>query len=336
MKLRILAAGPGVTLQDEGRRGFLRYGVTPAGPMDADAFLAATRCAGTEAAIEVSLGGVELAVEEGEIGVAVCGGNFDVRLDGRPLPSACALTLAPGARLSLRAGPSGAWAYVAPFGRFDLPKVLGSLSTHTRSGLGGLGGRGLAAGDALKILDDRAGPKQPMVLSAPWFGMISRPFRVLLGPQQDHFASETIAEFLASSWRLSARSDRMAYRLEGPPLAHRCGHDIVSDGLAMGAIQIPGDGAPLVLMADRQPTGGYPKIAHVIGADLPALAQKRPGEEIRFKEASLEEAVEARRARARALAESVRLEPITPELTSELLLARNLVGGVVGDFTLPE
>ena len=128
----------------------------------------------------------------------------------------------------------------------------------------------------------------------------------------------------------------MAYRLEGPALAHRSGHDIVSDGLAMGAIQIPGDGAPLVLMADRQPTGGYPKIAHVIGADLPALAQKRPGEEIRFAQASLEEAVEVRRAKSRALAEGVRLEPITPELTSELLLARNLVGGVVGDFTLPE
>ena len=128
----------------------------------------------------------------------------------------------------------------------------------------------------------------------------------------------------------------MAYRLEGPPLAHRFGHDIVSDGLAMGAIQIPGDGAPLVLMADRQPTGGYPKIAHVIGADLPALAQKRPGEDIRFTQASLEEAVAARRARARALAESVRLEAITPELTSELLLERNLVGGVVGDFTLLE
>ena len=336
MRLRILSAGPGVTLQDEGRRGFLRYGVTPAGPMDADAFLAATGAAGTEAAIEVSLGGVELAAEEGEIGLAICGGNFDVRLDGRPLPAACALTLAPGARLSLRAGPSGAWAYVAPFGRFDLPKVLGSLATHTRSGLGGLEGRGLAAGDALNILDARAGPKAPMALNAPWLGAVSHSFRILLGPQQNHFASETIATFLTSSWRLSARSDRMAYRLDGPPLAHRFGHDIVSDGLAMGAIQIPGDGAPLVLMADRQPTGGYPKIAHVIGADLPALAQKRPGEDIRFTQASLEEAVAARRARARALAESVRLEAITPELTSELLLERNLVGGVVGDFTLLE
>jgi len=129
----------------------------------------------------------------------------------------------------------------------------------------------------------------------------------------------------------------MAYRLVGQMLAHRAGHDIVSDGLTMGAIQVPGDGAPLVLMADRQPTGGYPKIAHVIGADLPALAQKRPGEDIRFAAASLEEGVAARRARARALAEPLRLEAVTPELSSELLLERNLVGGVVGDFDhLPE
>ena len=328
-RLRILSAGPGVTLQDEGRRGFLRYGVTPAGPMDADAFLAATRAAGAGAAIEVSLGGVEIAAEEAEVGVAICAGNFEVRLDGRRLPGACALTLAPGARLALRAGPSGAWAYVAPFGRFDLAPVLGSLSTHTRSGLGGLKGCGPAAGDALGLVGARPGPKEPMALHAPWLEVASEKLRVLLGPQLDFFERETVALFLSARWRLSARSDRMAYRLEGPKLAHRSGHDIVSDGLAMGAIQVPGDGAPLVLMADRQPTGGYPKIAHVIGADLPALAQKRPGEEICFTAVSLEEAVAARRAKARALAEGVRLEALTPELTSEYLLGRNLVGGVV-------
>lgn len=175
-----------------------------------------------------------------------------------------------------------------------------------------------------------------MALHAPWLGVVPESFRVLLGPQQDLFDEEAVALFLSARWRLSAKSDRMAYRLEGSPLAHRSGHDIVSDGLAMGAIQVPGDGAPLVLMADRQPTGGYPKIAHVIGADLPALAQKRPGEELCFAAVSLEEAIAARRARARALAEGVRLEAIAPELTSELLLARNLVGGVVGAFNPPE
>ncbi len=335
-RLRILSAGPGVTLQDAGRRGFLRFGVTPAGPMDADAFLAATRATGGVAAIEVSLGGLEITTEEDAVGIAICGGNFDVRLDGRPLPFAPALTLAPGARLSLRAGVSGAWAYVAPFGRVDLPKVLGSLATHTRSGLGGLDGRALVAGDALSVLDARPGPKEPMALHAPWLGVAPEKLRVLLGPQQDFFGEETLALFLSARWCLSARSDRMAYRLEGPTLPHCVGHDIVSDGVAMGAIQIPGDGLPLVLMADRQPTGGYPKIAHVIGADLPALAQKRAGEEMCFAAVSLEEAVAARRGRMRALAEGVRLEAITPELTSELLLARNLVGGVVGAFNLPE
>ena len=366
-RLRILSAGPGVTLQDEGRRGFLRFGVTPAGPMDADAFLAATRAAGEGAAIEVSLGGVEIAADEGEIGLAICGGNFDVRLDGGPLPPACALTLAPGSRLALRAGTSGAWAYVAPFGRFDLPQVLGSLATHTRSGLGGLEGRAVVAGDVLRIFSPRPGPKEPMALHAPWLdhaafernrsnaenvidskglqrasrekpvptfsqralSAAAESFRVLLGPQHDFFEVETIALFLTTCWRLSAQSDRMAYRLEGPKLAHLSSHDIISDGLAMGAVQVPGDGAPLVLMADRQPTGGYPKIAHVIGADLPALAQKRPGEALRFAAVSLEDAIAARRARARALAEGVRLEAMSPELTSEYLLEKNLVGGVV-------
>ena len=327
-RLRLRAAGPGVTLQDAGRYGYLRFGVTPAGPMDTESFLAATRVAGALAAIEVSLGGVELTAEDSAIGLAIAGGAFDARLDGRALPCAAALTLQPGASLTLRAGAAGAFAYVAPFGRFDLPLVLGSLATHTRAGLGGLGGRGLVAGDALPIAEARPGPAAPMTICAPWLSRSNEKFRVLLGPQDDYFSREAIETFLAARWRLSARSDRMAYRLEGPPIKAARGHDIVSDGLAFGAIQIPGDGAPLVLMADRQPTGGYPKIAHVIGADLPALAQLRPGAELGFRAVSWEEAVEARALRAKALVEGARLEPLAPELTSEFLLGRNLVGGV--------
>jgi biotin-dependent carboxylase-like uncharacterized protein len=325
--LRIEAAGPGVTVQDAGRRGFLRYGVTPAGPMDADAFAAATMAAVADAAIEVSLGGVSLAAEEGAIGLAIAGGGFDVRLDDRLLPSGCVFTLAPGARLVLRPGVAGAFAYVAPFGRFDLPPVLGSLAIHARSGLGGFAGRGLCAGDALRIAEPRPEPAETLRLCAPWTSAAPARLRVLLGPQDDFFARETIELFLDATWRLSPRSDRMAYRLEGPRLISARCHDIVSDGLAFGAIQVPGEGAPLVLMADRQPTGGYPKIAHVIGADLPALAQKRPGEELRFAAVKWEEAVAARRARAELLAAGVQLEPLAQELTSEFLLSRNLIDG---------
>ncbi|HXY58248.1 MAG TPA: biotin-dependent carboxyltransferase family protein [Methylocystis sp.] len=330
--LRVLSAGPGVTVQDAGRQSYMRFGVTPAGPMDFGAFAAALQAAGEPqgAAVEVSLGGLELAAEHGEIGIAVAGGAFDVRLDGSLLPPSCALTLAPGARLSLRAGPSGAWAYVAPCGRFDLPLVLGSLATHTRARLGGFFGRGLEAGDRLALLGARAGPSAPMAIDAPWLAPPPGKIRVLLGPQADFFAPETIAAFLAAPWRLSPRSDRMAYRLEGPPLAHLSGHDIVSDGLTFGAIQVPGDGAPLVLMADRQPTGGYPKIAHVIGADLGALAQKRAGEVVRFAEASWEEAVTARRWRAELIGRGASLTPLSRrEFSSEFLLSQNLISGAV-------
>jgi allophanate hydrolase subunit 2 len=152
----------------------------------------------------------------------------------------------------------------------------------------------------------------------------------MLGPQQDYFSRETIATLLSARWRLSERSDRMAYRLEGPNLQHLSGHDIVSDGAAFGAIQIPGDGAPLVLMADRQPTGGYPKIATVIGADICALAQARPGDFVEFEAVSWEEAVAARRARALSIDAGVTLEPVLrTEFSPEFLLGRNLVGGVV-------
>jgi len=325
VRLLIEAAGPGVTIQDEGRFGLSRYGVTPAGPMDLGAYRAATRAAGADCAIEVSLGGMTLRAEGATLCVAVAGGDFDIRLDGRPMPPACLLPLADGARLVLRAGPSGAWCYVAVGGTLDLAPTLGSRATHARSGLGP---KPLAAGDAL-MLAEAPPPLEPMALAAPWLTSSDAPIRVLLGPQADYFTPEEIEAFLNARWRIGARSDRMAYRLEGPAIRHRRGHDIVSDGVAMGAIQIPGDGAPLALMADRQPTGGYPKIATVIGADLGRLAQLRPGEDLSFRAVDRDEAVAARRAYFAAIEAGVTCEPLGAEMTTESLLAENLVGGVV-------
>ncbi len=331
-RLLIRAAGPGVTLQDAGRFGWLRFGVTPAGPMDAGAFAAATLAAGLPhgAAIEVSLGGIELEAEGGAVGLAIAGGEFHVALDGAPLPPCCALRLSPGARLSIRAGASGAWCYVAPFARFDLPPALGALATHTRAGLGGLQGRALKAGDALPLADVREGPPAPQFLHAPWLEGETGPLRLLLGPQDDYFTPEAIGTLFSARWSLSPQSDRMAYRLEGPPLAHARGHDIVSDGVAFGAIQVPGDGVPLALMADRQPTGGYPKIAAVIGADLGRLAQTRPGQTITFRRVDWPEAVAARRTLAEKTAAGVTFAPLAAaELSSEFLLSANLIGGAV-------
>ncbi|MBM3578864.1 MAG: biotin-dependent carboxyltransferase family protein [Alphaproteobacteria bacterium] len=325
-RLLVEAAGPGVTLQDVGRFGLSRYGVTPAGPMDLGAYLAATRAAGADSAIEASLGGAALRAEGATLGVAVAGGDFDIRLDGIPLPSACLVALAPGARLTLRAGASGAWCYVAVGGKLDLAKTLGSLATHARSGLGP---KPLGAGDALTIIDAAAPPPEPLALIAPWLARDDAPIRLLLGPQADYFARDEIERFLNARWRIGARSDRMAYRLEGPTIRHARGHDIVSDGVAMGAIQIPGDGAPLALLADRQPTGGYPKIATVIGADLGRLAQLRPGGGLSFRAVSWDEAVAARRDYFAAIEAGAKREPLRAAISAESLLAENLVGGVV-------
>lgn len=294
--------------------------------MDPEAFRVATQAAGATAAIEISLGGVTLEAADAPLRVAVAGGAFDLRLDDRKLPPACLLPLAPGARLTIRAGASGAWCYVAVGGRIDWPPALGSLATHARSGVGP---RPLAAGDALPLAALVPAPPAPRTLRAPWLAPDAAPIRVMLGPQDDYFAPDAIARFLAAEWRVGARSDRMAYALEGPRVPHARGHDIVSDGAAMGAVQIPGSGAPFVLMADRQPTGGYPKIATVIGADLGRLAQRRPGEAVRFETVTWEAAVAARAALRKATAAGPLEAPLAAEVSSETLLAANLIGGVV-------
>lgn len=327
-RLLVLSAGPGVTVQDGGRHGSLRFGVTVAGPMDPIAFALANRMVGNPAgagAIEISLGGFEATAEDGVLDVAVVAPGFDVRLDGAVLPDACVVRLEPGARLAIRPGPAGAWACLAPAGRLDLAPVLGSFSTHTRSGLGGLDGRALRSGDRIGVADPRetiAGTMRLLDPPAPDEGDI----RVVLGPQADHFAPDQIAAFLSREWTVSPRSDRMAYALDGEPLTHARGHDIVSDGVAHGAVQVPGSGLPFVLMADRQPTGGYPKIATVIGADLGRMAQRRPGARVRFRAVTIEEAVAARRRIAEAAARRPAMEPLVRGVfTSEFLLSQNLI-----------
>lgn len=330
--LRVLYAGPGVTLQDSGRHGFLRYGVTPAGPMDALAHATANLAVGNPPgapAIEISIGGIELTCEDGPLGVALAGGEFNVSLNDRPLAPAVSLSLEPGAMLKVRAGRNGGWCYLAVRGRFDIPPVLGSLATHSRSGIGGIDGRALAAGDRLRVMSDRRPGEAAKIIVAPWLDRPPSVIRVVLGPQEDYFAPEQIAAFLSGPWLVSARGDRMACFLDGPILKHRRGYNIVSDGIAIGAIQVPGDGRPVVLMADRQPTGGYPKIATVIGVDVGRLAQARPGTAIRFEAVSLAEAVAARRREAELLARPIPLAPmIRTEFSAEFLLSVNLIDGV--------
>jgi len=333
--LKIVSAGPGVTLQDAGRRGWLRFGVTGAGPMDALAMAIANRAVGAAVgatAIEVSLGGIALTAEGAAMPVAISGGCFDISLDGTRLPSAVRLALMPDATLRIRAGAGGAWCYLAVGGSFDIPRVLGSHATHTRSALGGIGGRALAAGDVLPIRGLAPCAPGAAAIAVPWPAREDTPIRVILGPQADYFSDAQIATFCREPWTVSNRSDRMAYFLEGPEIAPANGLGIVSDGVVMGAIQVLGDGRPMVLMADRQVTGGYPKIATVIGPDLGRLAQARPGSQVRFAAVTIDDAVAARRAQAALLQAPIALTPLVRrDFSAELLLGSNLISGVTSD-----
>ena len=330
--LVIDSAGPGITLQDGGRHGYLRYGITAAGPMDPLMHAAANRAASNAldaTAIEISTGGITVSAQDGAVGLALLAPGFRVALDGVPLPDTVALALEPGQTLVVRAGDAGAWGYLAVAGRLDVAPVLGSAATHTRSGLGGLDGRGLAAGDRLPVAEGRTADGAPQRLVAPWLDRDGREIRVVLGPQDDYFAPDQIGAFLAGPWTVSPRGDRMACFVDGTPLRHAKGHDIVSDGVAMGAIQVPGNGLPIILMADRQSTGGYPKIATVIGPDLGRLAQVRGGASLSFRRVTVAEAVAARRAERDLLREAVPREPvIRTDFASDFLLGLNLVGGV--------
>lgn len=295
--LRIFRAGPVCTLQDAGRIGWLRYGVTPAGPMDWIAHATANLLAGNlpgAAAIEIGPGGIEVTAEGAALRLGLSARGFTVRLGVNALPTRLALTLHPGARLTVQPGHEGLWAYLTLAGGFAEPPVMGSHATHLRSGIGPFGGKALFSGQYLAA--NGIAPEGPDLALIEGVAPYSDRIRYVPGPQDDHFTPAAQAAFGATTWQLSPQSDRMGYRLTGPALTHARGHDIVSDGIACGAIQVPGDGQPIVQMADRAPTGGYPKIGTVIRADLPRLAQTRPGQSLRFTPVTVDDAVAALRA----------------------------------------
>ena len=332
--LRVLRAGPGATIQDGGRHGYLRFGVTPAGPMDWVAFQTANSALGNDraAAVEVSVGGLEVTCKDAPLALAFAGGAFLWRRDGVLLRQAARLVLEPGKTLAARAGDSGAFAYLAVEGGFETPVMMGSRATHVRSAMGGIEGRMLRAGDVLPAASTERpdGASFEATIDAPWLARETDRFRVVLGPQDDYFTMETLSAFFEGQFTLTPVADRMAYRLTGPDIAHAGGYDIVSDAIALGAIQVAGDKKPLILMADRQATGGYPKLGHVARADIGRLAQMRPGETCRFRAVSVAEARAALLAREDEIAMTQqRLRPLRRELTSERLFEANLIDGVV-------
>jgi biotin-dependent carboxylase-like uncharacterized protein len=214
-------------------------------------------------------------------------------------------------------------------GGIDVPLVMGSRATRARSSLGGLEGRALAPGDRLASLGASAGDLDDVEIQAGWLKPAEAPLRVVLGPQDDHFTAEAVASFLDARWSLTAAADRMAYTLDGPPLGHARDFNIISDGVALGAVQVAGDGKPIVLMADRQPTGGYPKIAHVHRADIGRLAQLRPGQSCRFAAGTVEDARIALLALDGTVADVPRrLTPLRQVPSAGRLRTSNLIGGV--------
>lgn len=326
--------GPLTTVQDGGRFGYQRFGVTPAGPMDPWAFRLADRLLDQSeraAGLELGPGSLVLRVEAEHVRIALAGAERPVAVDGRPIPWWSAIGALRGQRIEIGPARRGVWSYLAVRGGLAVRPVMGSRATHTLTRLGGLEGRPLRAGDRLPLADPGAAPDLPDLALAEPPVEPEGPIRIVLGPQEAWFSEAGIATLLGAAWRVSPRSDRMGYRLEGPRIEHARSPNIVSDGMVMGAIQVPGSGQPIVLMADRQSTGGYPKIATVISADIGRLAQIPAGGTVRFRVVSFEEALEAR-AEARRSIEIARASfaPLVrgARIDSAFLLSVNLVSGV--------
>jgi biotin-dependent carboxylase-like uncharacterized protein len=332
--LEVVAAGPGSTLQDRGRFGHQRFGVSTAGAADPLLLAASNALVGNDAyegAVEFTLVGDTYEVAAESCRIAVAGESY-LTIDGQPHLSWTSHRLTRGQRFRIGALASGARGYLAVAGGFDAAPVLGSVSTHLRSGLGGFSGRRLGPGDRLPLKLAEAPQEPERTLDPRRILACSNVLRVVLGPQQSHFTEAGVATFLESEFTVTAEADRMGYRLDGPAVEHADGFNIISDGIPLGAIQVPGTGRPIVLLADRQTTGGYPKIACLIAPDVAALSQFRPGAKLRFQAVSVEEATDAHRAFAELIGNLPALvETAIPGgiLDSERLLSLNLIDGMV-------
>jgi len=341
--LRVLAPGLMTTVQDLGRPGFQHLGVPVSGALDPISLRAANLLVGNPpgaAALEMAYQGPTLAVEADSVRVALAGGRAPAEILAPDGDGSAARRLAPfesirlvrGQRLRIGAPAGSAVVYLAIEGSFDIAPVLGSLSTLTRAAIGGFEGRALRAGDALPLGLETVAEREERMLPPPSLAPPAR-IRIVLGPQDDYFTPAGLATLLGSTYTVSRASDRMGMRLEGPSLEHSSkGYNIVSDGIAPGSIQVPGNGLPIVLLADRQTTGGYPKIATVISADIPALGRMMPGSKVAFAAVGIEAAeAAARELAAEIAAMAQRLAPVRrePVIDASRLMGENLVSGVV-------
>ena len=295
--LEILSPGPLTTVQDLGRYRFGRYGVPPSGALDSFSLRVANLLVGnpeTEAGLEITLMGLKVRVLT-DVVVALCGGDLQPHLNEKPFDMWCSQIVRKGDTLFLKAPRTGCRAYLAVGGGISLVPVLASKSTNLASRFGGYEGRALRKGDLLFS----GAPDQHLQRAGKMFKPEGRPsytgdwvLRVLPGPQDQDFPEESIRLFLDSSYTVSSQSDRTGLRLSGPALHRKkdLGGSIISEGIVPGAIQVPGDAQPIILLVETV-TGGYRKIATVISADLPLLGQVKPGERVRFLEVLMPEAM---------------------------------------------
>jgi antagonist of KipI len=291
--IQVQEPGLFTTVQDLGREAFGPLGVSASGAADPISLRVGNRLLGNvggAAGLEMTLLGGTFVFPDGAV-LALVGSDFGATLDGRPVELWTSFKAKPGQELRLGSTRTGARCYLCVQGGIAVKLFLGSASTHILSGLGGHGGRALRKGDVLKI-GEANGSYRKRTLAAKALGGLSprKVLRVTPGPQSDWFTESAQQIFYASTYRVAEESNRMGLRLEGAAIPTPAGGRMISEGVALGAIQVPDGGLPIILFVEQQTTGGYPKIANVISADLHSLGQLRPRDEIRFERVGWETA----------------------------------------------
>lgn len=295
MGIKVIKAGMLTTVQDLGRIGYRKDGVIESGAMDKDAVLLGNLLLGnqeTDAALECTLSGPSL-LFEAEALIAITGADLSAEIDGAAVEMWRPLLVPKGAVLSFGEALSGCRTYLTVQRGFDIPQVLGSYSTYLRAGFGGFEGRALKKGD--QIAFNQVIPVLPERLNwslSPSMYSLSNPqlIRVIKGPEFELFQEKSIADLLIKEFSISNSADRMGYQLEGPLLELKTSKEMLSSAVAFGTVQVTAQGSPVILMADHQTTGGYPRILQVLSIDLAKLAQLRPCQAIQFEILALKEA----------------------------------------------
>lgn len=295
MGIKFIQSGLFTTIQDQGRTGYQNSGFHVCGAMDQRSYKIANMLLDnkeTAAVLEFTMMGPTIQFTTNTV-IAITGGDFVPKLNNQPVAMYQAIPVAKDDILSFGFATDGNWGYVAFAGGLDVPKEMGSRSTDTKCGLGGYKGRKIEKDDQIEFRAGHKGIKNLEIrkTEAPSFSADVTEVRVILGPQDDHFTEQGIQTLLSNEYKLTSECDRMGYRLDGEYIEHNeKGADIISDGIAFGSIQVPAHGKPIVMLADRQTTGGYTKIATVASVDLPKMVQCKFNKKVRFTAISVEEA----------------------------------------------